>query len=88
MRLVRVGTLDDPGALAPEVHIFTETKLPWVVLPEGVLALRGHYEEREGIRRKESLERWEGVWPRMRDHLRREHFKKSKDGEEGSEVAQ
>src|SRR5205085_1530676 len=29
-RFVRVGTLDRPGALEPDVHIYTSTKLPWV----------------------------------------------------------
>ena len=33
LRFVRVGTLEDPTALAPDVHIFTRTKLPWVILP-------------------------------------------------------
>jgi hypothetical protein len=32
---VRVGTLDDPTAVTPDVHIFTRSKLPWVRLPEG-----------------------------------------------------
>ena len=31
---IRVGTLDDPDACPPDVHIFTESKQPWVVLPE------------------------------------------------------
>ena len=34
VRFVRVGTLDDPTALSPDVHIFTRSKLPWVRLPE------------------------------------------------------
>jgi len=33
MRFVRVGALDDPLALPPDVHIYTRSKLPWVVLP-------------------------------------------------------
>lgn len=32
---IRVGTLDDPGACPPDVHIFTESKQGWVMLPEG-----------------------------------------------------
>ncbi len=32
IRFIRVGTLDDPGRLPPDVHIFTTTKLPWVNL--------------------------------------------------------
>ena len=33
---VRVGTLDNPDALSPDVHIFTASKQPWVVIPTGV----------------------------------------------------
>jgi hypothetical protein len=32
---VRVGTLDDPDAWPPDVHIFTTSKQPWVVLAPG-----------------------------------------------------
>lgn len=44
IRFVRVGTLDDPAVLPPDVHIFTRSKLPWVVLPEGVPAFEVCYE--------------------------------------------
>lgn len=30
---VKAGTLDDAGAYAPQVHIWTRSKLPWVELP-------------------------------------------------------
>jgi hypothetical protein len=35
LRFVRVGTLDDPASLAPDVHIFTRSKLPWVSVADG-----------------------------------------------------
>jgi hypothetical protein len=44
LRFVRVGTLDDPAALPPDVHIFTRSKLPWVELPEAVPAFEVYYE--------------------------------------------
>ena len=53
---VRVGTLDDPDRLAPDVHIFTASKQPWVVLPEGVPAFEEFY-ERERVWSEESLAR-------------------------------
>ena len=31
---VRMGTLTDSDAFPPDVHIFTESKQPWVILPE------------------------------------------------------
>ena len=44
LRFVRVGTLDDPAALPPDVHIFTRSKLPWVALPPEVPAFAVYYE--------------------------------------------
>jgi hypothetical protein len=44
---VRVGTLDDPGKLPPDVHIFTRSKLPWVKLPEGALVMEEFYSYRD-----------------------------------------
>jgi hypothetical protein len=43
LRFVRVGTLDDPAALEPDVHIYTRSKLPWIRLPEGVPAFEKYY---------------------------------------------
>jgi hypothetical protein len=44
LRFVRVGTLDDPAALPPDVHIYTRSKLPWIVLPDGVPAFAEYYD--------------------------------------------
>ena len=46
IRFVRVGTLDDPSALAPDVHIYTRSRAPWVTLPESVPAFDGYYDTR------------------------------------------
>ena len=43
-RFVRVGTLEDPAALPPDVHIFTRSKLPWVTLPAEAPAFEIYYE--------------------------------------------
>ncbi|MEP4196646.1 MAG: GFA family protein [Aliishimia sp.] len=34
IRFIRVGTLDDPDQLPPDVHIYTASKQPWVILPK------------------------------------------------------
>ena len=60
LRFVRVGTLDDPDALPPTVHIYTRSKLPWVALPEGVPAFEAYYSARQ-VWPAESLERREKV---------------------------
>jgi hypothetical protein len=44
---VRVGTLDEPDRVAPDIHIYTDSKQPWVVLPEGVPALPEYYSLKE-----------------------------------------
>ena len=44
VRFVRVGTLDEPDRLPPDIHIFTSTKQPWVVLPPGTPAVPEFYE--------------------------------------------
>ena len=41
---VRVGTLDHPDAVPPDVHIYTRSKLPFVALPPGVPAFAEFYE--------------------------------------------
>ena len=46
---VRVGTLDNPSACPPDVHIFTSTKQPWVVLPPGAKAFPEFYKGADGI---------------------------------------
>jgi hypothetical protein len=47
VRFVRAGTLDDPAAVAPDVHIYTRSKLPWVTLPESVPAFEVYYDRKE-----------------------------------------
>jgi hypothetical protein len=32
---IRVGTLDNPDVYPPGVHIYTASKQPWVVIPDG-----------------------------------------------------
>ena len=44
LRFVRVGTLDEPVRLPPDIHIFTRSKLPWVQLPEDARAVEVYYD--------------------------------------------
>jgi len=60
VRFVRVGTLDDPNACPPDIHIFTSTKQRWVVLPPGVPAVEEFYDRMaywppEALERREAL---------------------------------
>ena len=44
LHFVRVGTLDEAYRLPPDLHIFTASKQPWVVIPDGQLAFEEYYE--------------------------------------------
>ena len=56
-KFVRVGTLDDPDALPPDIHIYTASKQPWIVLPPGARAAPEFYKAAE-VWPPESLARW------------------------------
>jgi hypothetical protein len=47
IRFVRVGTLDNPDRFPPDIHIFTSTKQPWIVLPPGVPAVPEYYDRNQ-----------------------------------------
>ncbi|KXX80973.1 putative glutathione-dependent formaldehyde-activating enzyme, partial [Madurella mycetomatis] len=44
VRFVRVGTLDQPHEFVPDVHIYTQAKVPWVKIPSGVPAYQEFYD--------------------------------------------
>jgi hypothetical protein len=56
IRFVRVGTLDMPDHLPPDIHIFTASKQPWIPLPAGIPAVPEYY-DRESLWPPESLAR-------------------------------
>ena len=60
VRFVRVGTLDDPDRLPPDLHIFTAYKQPWVILSPGTPAVPGYYDRKqywpaESLARRDAL---------------------------------
>jgi hypothetical protein len=46
VRFVRASTLDEPAAVAPDVHIFTRSKLPLVTLPDSVPAFKVYHDSK------------------------------------------
>jgi hypothetical protein len=56
LRFVRVGTLDEPSALAPDVHIYARSKVPWITIPSGVPSFDAYYDAKT-LWPPESLER-------------------------------
>jgi hypothetical protein len=47
MWFVRGGTLDDPTGVAPDVHIYTRSKVGWVTLPDGAPAFDAYYDPKQ-----------------------------------------
>jgi hypothetical protein len=64
IKFVRVGTLDAPDHLPPDIHIFTASKQPWVVLPEGAAVMEEYY-DRKVHWPAASLERWQALLPQL-----------------------
>jgi hypothetical protein len=64
MKFVRIGTLDDPDRLPPDIHIFTASKQPWLILSGGTPAVPEYY-EREAYWPAASLTRYRALLPRI-----------------------
>ncbi|TCM21838.1 hypothetical protein EDF56_101514 [Novosphingobium sp. PhB165] len=47
---IRVGTLDDPDICPPDVHVFTESKQPWVMLSESAERFEQFYSGKDVTR--------------------------------------
>jgi hypothetical protein len=56
LRFMRVGSFDEPDAFPPDIHIFTESRQPWVVIPAGARAVSQYYKSAE-VWSEESLAR-------------------------------
>lgn len=56
LKFMRVGTLDEPAQLAPDVHIYTRSKQPWVQLPEAAKVFETYYDSAK-VWPAEALER-------------------------------
>jgi len=57
---IRVGTLDDPDLCPPDIHIYTESKQAWVVIPDGAARVERYYDAREHWR-PDSIERYKAL---------------------------
>jgi hypothetical protein len=60
LRFMRVGTLDAPASLPPDVHIYTRSKLPWISVPPNVPAFEAYYDSKtlwppESLARRKAL---------------------------------
>ncbi len=56
LRFLRVGTLDDPSLMPPDVHIFTSTRQPWYAIGDDTPAFQEFY-HRKTTWSRDSLQR-------------------------------
>lgn len=61
IRFIRVGTLDNPDLMPPDVHIYTCSKQPWVRLPDEAKMAETFYNYEETWS-PESLERRQALF--------------------------
>jgi hypothetical protein len=64
-KFVRVGALDHPDAMPPDVHIFTAFKQPWVVIPEGGAPAFEEFYDRDTLWPPHAIERREKLLPQI-----------------------
>lgn len=57
---IRAGTLENPHLVEPDIHIFTDSKLPWTVLPAHKPAVAEYYRRSE-YWPAESVERYKAA---------------------------
>lgn len=62
LKFVRVGSLDNPDLLPPDIHIFTASKQPWVLLSDRTPAVAEYY-DRQDFWPAASLARRDAVLP-------------------------
>ena len=68
LAFVRVGTLDHPDLLPPDIHIFTASKQPWVQLGLNTPAVPEYY-DREKHWPAEALARRKALLPAIEAYL-------------------
>jgi hypothetical protein len=66
VRFVRVGTLLEPDRLPPDIHIYTSSKQPWVVLPSGTPSVPEYY-DRKAHWPQASLDRAQALRSKIRN---------------------
>ncbi|MBU2511945.1 GFA family protein [bacterium] len=64
INFVRVGTLDNPDLLPPDINIYTESKQPWISLPSDIPVVSQYYDLKE-------------YWPKESLDRRKAHFQKT-----------
>lgn len=64
LSFVRVGTLDEPDRLPPDIHIFAASKQPWLQLPADARVFAEYY-DRQQQWSAEALQRGKAIAPQI-----------------------
>ncbi|MCP5397567.1 MAG: GFA family protein [Sphingomonadaceae bacterium] len=46
--IIRAGTFDHNSTITPDIHVWTRSKQPWIVIPEGAVALETQPDSADG----------------------------------------
>ena len=82
-RFLRVGTLDNPDQFGPDIHIFTNSKQPWVDLTSTDKPVIPEYYDRKKYWPKASLERREKLIAKMKPEQAKTERKRDVEAAEG-----
>ncbi|RTE77351.1 hypothetical protein BHE90_008170 [Fusarium euwallaceae] len=64
---VRVGTLDQPWQIEPDVHIYTRSRQAWVAANDGKPSFEEYYPDRRLLLREDALKRFEAMSPKAKE---------------------
>lgn len=80
LSFVRVGTLQEPDQMPPDIHIFTSTRQPWLKLDDRVPVVEEYY-DRSQMWPGASLERWQAVLPQIKAYRSALSNQRASDGD-------
>ena len=66
---VKTGTLDHPELMEPDLHSYFESRIPWVLLPEGAKTCLGQFDFRKEWP-PSSLQRFDAALKRYEDRMK------------------
>ncbi len=61
LSFIKVGTLDNPNQLPPDIHIFTSSKQDWLVLPDDGTPVYENYYDRKALWDADQLQRFDDL---------------------------
>jgi hypothetical protein len=81
---IRVGTLDIPSLMEPDLHIYVDSKVSWLPLPKDAKTCRGMFDEKKDWP-KSSTARLEACWAKFQASKEAAQSVQTQQEEDGDE---